>query len=79
MNSSPKANFAVPYKNFWLILAGLGLMVLGYILMTGGGTDDPNVFNGEAMFSFRRVVLSPILILLGFVVEIVAIMRKPKE
>ena len=70
--------FAIPYTNLRLILIGLGLMVLGYILMIGGGTDDPNIFTGDAMFSFRRIVISPLLILAGIVVEIVGIMYKPK-
>ena len=49
------------------------VMVLGYVLMSGGGSDDPNVFN-EEMFSFRRIVLAPIVIIIGMVVEIWAIM-----
>lgn len=69
--------FAMPPQNLYIALAGLALMILGYILMTGGGTDDPNIFTGEQMFSFRRIVVSPLLIIAGFVVEIVAIMKKP--
>jgi|ThiBio_inoc_biof_1041523.scaffolds.fasta_scaffold00016_62 hypothetical protein len=71
--------FAMPPQNLYIALAGLALMILGYILMTGGGTDDPNIFTGEQMFSFRRIVLSPLLIIAGFVVEIVAIMKKPRR
>ena len=65
---------AIPKENFIYILAGLGVMVLGYILMAGGGSDDMNLFN-PAIFSFRRIVLAPILIVGGIVVEIVAIMK----
>ncbi|EKD31119.1 MAG: hypothetical protein ACD_77C00392G0019 [uncultured bacterium] len=72
-------NFAIPYKNLLYVLVGLALMVLGYILMAGGGTKDPNVFTGEEMFSFTRTVIAPVLILAGFVVEIFAIMYKPKS
>lgn len=72
-------NFAIPYKNLLYVLVGLALMVLGYILMAGGGTKDPNVFTGEQMFSFTRIVIAPVLILAGFVVEIFAIMYKPKS
>ena len=60
------------------MLVGLALMVLGYILMTGGGSSDPQVFN-YAMFDFRRLVLAPVAIVAGIVVIIVAIIRKPKE
>lgn len=71
--------FAVRYKNIFYIIGGFALMILGYILMTGGGTKDPNVFNEKEMFSFTRIVLAPILILLGFAAEIVAIMYKSKK
>ena len=53
-------------------------MVLGYVLMSGGGSDDPNVFN-YGMFSFRRIVLAPVVILVGMVVEIWAIMHIGKS
>lgn len=72
------SNFSLPSKNVKLILAGLLVMVLGYILMIGGGSDDPNVFNPE-MFNFRRLVVSPLLVIAGIIVIIVAIMKTPKE
>lgn len=61
-----------------LLLVGLIVMVSGYILMTGGGSDDPQVFN-YAMFDFRRMVAAPIVIILGIVIEVVAIMKIFKE
>ena len=61
-----------------MMLVGLALMVLGYILMTGGGSSDPQVFN-YAMFDFRRLVLAPVSIVAGIIVIIVAIIREPKE
>lgn len=64
--------------NYKLMLIGLGIIILGLILMSGGGSDDPNVFN-EAMFNFRRITLAPILVLAGFGFEIYAIMKKPKN
>ena len=70
--------FALSPKNAVWILAGFGLMVLGYILMTGGGTKDPNLFTEDAMFSFRRIVLAPALIFVGFAFEIWAIMHIKK-
>lgn len=70
--------FALPKKNIVLILIGLGILILGYILLSGGGSDDPNVFNYE-MFNFRRLVLAPIVIVGGFAFEIYAIMKRPKD
>ena len=61
-----------------LLLVGLIVMVSGYILMTGGGSDDPQVFN-YAMFDFRRMVAAPIVIILGIVIEVLAIMKVFKE
>ena len=61
-----------------LLLVGLIVMVSGYILMTGGGSDDPQVFN-YAMFDFRRMVAAPIVIILGIVIEVVAIMKVFKK
>ncbi|MDE5955809.1 MAG: DUF3098 domain-containing protein [Bacteroidales bacterium] len=60
------------------LLAGLIVMVSGYILMSGGGSDDPQVFNYE-MFNFRRMVAAPVVIVLGMVIEIVAIMKVFKK
>ena len=71
-------DFAFSKENYRLMLIGLAFIVTGYILMIGGGSKDPNVFN-EEMFDFRRITLSPILILIGFGIEIVAIMKKPKD
>ena len=65
-------------KGLIMMLVGLALMVLGYVLMTGGGSPDPQVFN-YSMFDFRRLVLAPVAIVAGIVVIIVAIIRKPKE
>lgn len=65
---------AITPRGLKLLLVGLIVMVSGYILMTGGGSDDPEVFN-YAMFDFRRMVAAPIVIILGIVIEIVAIMK----
>lgn len=69
--------FVFARENYILLLAGLGLIVLGFILMIGGGSEDPNQFS-EEIFSFRRMTLAPLLVLAGYVVEIYAIMRKPR-
>lgn len=60
-------------KGLRYLLIGLIVMVSGYILMTGGGNTDPEVFN-ESMFDFRRMVAAPLVIILGIVIEVVAIM-----
>ena len=57
-----------------LLLIGLIVMISGYILMMGGGSEDPQVFN-YAMFDFRRMVAAPIVIILGIIIEVVAIMK----
>ena len=64
---------AMTPKGLKFLLVGLLVMVSGYILMTRGGSDDPQVFN-EAMFDFRRLVAAPVVIVLGIIIEIVAIM-----
>ena len=64
---------AITPKGLKYLLIGLLVMVSGYILMCGGGSDDPEVFN-YAMFDFRRIVAAPLVIVLGIIIEIVAIM-----
>ena len=65
---------AITPEGLKYLLIGLIVMVSGYILMTGGGSDDPEVFN-YAMFDFRRMVAAPVVIILGIVIEVVAIMK----
>ena len=64
---------AITRKGLIWMLAGVLVMIAGYILMMGGGSDDPQVFN-EAMFNFRRLVAAPVVIIAGIVVEVVAIL-----
>ena len=73
-----RAGFAFGKENYRLLLIGLGLIVMGFLLMIGGGSKDPNVFSYD-IFNFRRLTLAPILIIAGYVVEIFAIMKKPKD
>lgn len=68
-------NMAMSKKGLRLLLAGLLVMIAGYILMTGGGSKDPDVFN-YAMFDFRRLVAAPLVILAGIVIEVVAVMGR---
>lgn len=65
-------------KNYQILIVGLLLIGLGYLLMIGGGSDDPNVFNPD-IFSFRRITLAPMVCLAGFVTIIVAIMWRSRS
>ena len=73
-----KKPFAIPARNILYIIVGFGVMLLGYILMIGGGPQSPELFNPE-MFSFRRIVLAPVVILIGITIVIVAIMYKGRS
>ncbi|MBR0122473.1 MAG: DUF3098 domain-containing protein [Bacteroidales bacterium] len=77
-NKLSKPDFVFGKKNYIIFFIGLALMLIGYILMTGGGSDNPEVFN-EKMFDFRRLTLSPLCILVGIVFEIFAIFYKSKN
>ncbi len=72
-----KTTFLFERGNYVLMLAGLALIVLGFLLMSGGGSEDPNVYNPE-LFSARRIVVAPLFIVMGFALEVWAIMRKSK-
>lgn len=70
-------DFPLHMENYILLIIGFAIIMIGFLLMMGGKSDDPNVFNPE-IFSFRRITLAPIVVLFGFVFEIWAIMKKPK-
>lgn len=74
----PQTDFAFGRINYTLMLTGIGLIILGFMLMAGGGSDDPKVFNPE-IFSFRRITLAPIVVMAGFVLNIYAIVKKAKD
>lgn len=80
MNSEKKDNsgFAFSRINYILLIAGVIIIFIGFLLMVGGGSSDPNVFNPE-IFSERRITVAPIVVLLGFAIEVVAILYKPKD
>jgi len=65
--------------NYKLLLIGIGIVIIGFILMSGGGSGDPEVFDAEEIFSARRITVAPIVCLIGYVFVIYAIMRKPRE
>jgi len=73
-----KSEFIFGKKNYKFMLIGLGCIALGFILMSGGGSDDPNVFNPD-IFSWRRIRLAPTLVLIGFAIEIYTILLNPDK
>ena len=77
-SASDEQDFAIGKENFKYIAVGVGILIIGFLLMAGGKSDDPSVFNPE-IFSFRRITLAPIVVVAGFVFIIWAIMKKPKE
>ncbi|SHF05407.1 Protein of unknown function [Mariniphaga anaerophila] len=76
--TTDEPEFALGKENYRMMAIGFGIIVVGFVLMIGGGSDDPNVFNSE-IFSFRRITLAPLLLLFGFLFEIYAILKKPKN
>lgn len=76
-NPEKKVGFPIPVSSYKMILIGFGIVLLGFILMMGGGSDSPDEFNYN-IFSFRRITLAPIVVLGGFGFIFWAIMRKPK-
>lgn len=77
--ANSNAGFAIPKENYKFLLIGLVIIIIGFILMTGGGSDDPNVFHEDKLFSFRRISLSTILVIFGFAFEVYAILKRPKS
>jgi len=77
MEQKQDSDFPISKDGFKWIIVGVLLVVIGFILMSGGGSDDPNVFN-EEIFSFRRITLAPIVVLAGFAIVGIGIMRRPK-
>lgn len=73
-----KTGFALGRENYKLMAIGFAVIIIGFILMAGGRSDDPKVFS-EDIFSFRRVTLAPLIVLAGFIFEIYAIMKMPRE
>ncbi len=74
--TKPKLTFVFDKTNYKLVIIGLVFIAIGFLLMTGGGSDDPNVFD-RSMFSFRRITLAPMLVLIDYIINVYAIMKKP--
>ncbi len=77
-NSTSKKEFIFQKKNYMFMFIGLAFITIGFILMSGGGSDDPNVFNPE-IYNFRRIRLAPTLVLIGLGIEVYAILLNPKK
>lgn len=77
-NNDQKPEFLFENVNYKFLLIGIGVIALGFILMSGGGSDDPKVFN-EAVFSFQRIRLAPTVVLIGFGITIYSIFKNPKK
>lgn len=76
VNSTP---FIFDKTNYFIMIAGVVVILAGFVLMSGGATSDPNVFPKEELYSFQRITLAPIVIMLGFGIEIFAILKRPKN
>jgi len=74
-NNEQKPDFLFEKVNYKILLIGIAVIALGFILMSGGGSDDPNVFS-EAVFSWRRIRLAPTVVLIGFGITIYSIFKK---
>jgi len=71
-------NFVFGKRNYMFMFIGLAVIALGFILMSGGGSDDPKVFN-PAIYNFQRIRLAPALVLIGFGIEVYAILLNPNK
>jgi Protein of unknown function (DUF3098) len=75
MENNNKPQFLFEKENYKFLLIGIAVIAIGFILMSGGGSDDPKVFN-EEIFSFRRIRLAPTVVLIGFGITIYSIFKK---
>ncbi|MBQ81278.1 MAG: hypothetical protein CL825_01745 [Crocinitomicaceae bacterium] len=71
------SNFAFSKENYIWLCVGIVLLVVGYVLMSGGGSDNPNEFHADQIFSARRITLAPITVLVGYGTILYAILKKP--
>lgn len=77
-NDEQKPDFLFEKVNYKFLLIGLAVIAFGFILMSGGGSDDPKVFS-EDIFNFRRIRLAPTIVLAGFGIAIYSIFKNPKK
>lgn len=75
---NPQERFSLDRTNYILIIIGCVMVLIGFLLMTGGGSEDPLVFN-EEIFSERRITVAPLTVMAGYMFMIYAIMRRPRQ
>ncbi len=78
MDKKNNSKFIFEKANYKLMFIGLAVIAIGFILMSGGGSDDPNIFNPE-IYNFRRIRLAPTLVLIGFAIQVYAILFNSKK
>jgi uncharacterized membrane protein YidH (DUF202 family) len=78
MAARNEESMAFDRVNYRLLLIGIGIVILGYVLMSGGGSGDPNMFDATEVFSTRRITVAPLVCLVGYVFVAYAIMRKSR-
>lgn len=78
-NSSNGSGSVLHRENYAWMLAGVVVIIIGFLLMVGGAPKDPDVFDPDTVYSFRRITLAPLVVILGFVIEIAAIFRRPNK
>ena len=77
-NNEQKPEFLFDKINYKILLVGIAVIAIGFILMSGGGSDNPKVFN-ESIFNFRRIRLAPTVVLIGFGITIYSIFKSTKK
>ncbi len=78
LKKTTEGEFLFGRKNYLIMLVGIVVILVGFALMAGGGSDDPEVFN-EAIYNFRRIRLAPTIVLVGLAIEVYAIMANPNR
>ena len=76
--NNAQGEFLFGKRNYVIMIVGIAIILIGFVLMIGGGSDDPSVFN-EEMYNFRRIRLAPTVVLIGLAVQVYAIMAKPEK
>ena len=79
VQSKKEVSFLFDRENYMWMMGGVALILIGFMLMAGGKSANPHEFHYDEIYSFRRITLAPIVVLMGFFVEVYAIMKKPKE
>lgn len=77
VESKEKGQLLFDKTNYMIVAIGIVMIIIGFVMMSGGGSDDRNVFDADAVYSARRITLAPILVIGGLVVNILAILKKP--